>query len=167
MVTGLPASGKSTIARSLARHLDGSVLSTDRIRKCLLSRPVYTEEEKELVYTVMFMVAEHLLRRGSTVILDGTFYLRELRKKVYSLVSRTGASLVVVECTCPEDVVKRRLERRARRKGLSDADYEVYKKIKKVYEPIHRRHITVDTSHTLDRNVGEIIKNIRARRDMG
>jgi hypothetical protein len=157
LVTGLPATGKSTMARKLAGKLKGVVLSTDRIRKRLVSRPEYTRGEKEMVYRVMILIAEYLLRSGVTVVLDGTFYLRSLRKQVYSLSSRTGSRLLIVECSCPEEVVRRRLKRRLRRKSLSDADYGVYKKIKNVYEPLLRKHISVDTRKALDQNIEEVI----------
>jgi predicted kinase len=160
-VTGLPATGKSTIARKLAKKLRGTVLSTDKIRKRIISRPTYTREEKELVYRVMFLTAEYLLRSGATVVLDGTFYLRRLRKRVYSLAAKTRSRLVIVECTCPEEVIRRRMERRAGRTTLSDADYEVYKKIKQLYEPIQRGRITVDTSRPLRHTLAEVLSRIQ------
>lgn len=149
------------MARKLAKKLRGVVLSTDRIRKRIISKPTYTQEEKDLVYRVMLLTAEYLLRSGVTVILDGTFYLRSLRDKVYSLTTRTKSRLVIVECTCPEDVVRRRMERRAGRISLSDADYGVYKKIKAVYEPIRRSHITADTAKPLRQTLGEVLSHIQ------
>jgi len=85
LITGLPGTGKSTIAMHLARRLRATVLRTDVIRKQLFPQPKYTEEEKELVYKVTFLIAEYLLRAGKNVILDGTFYKRSLRQRVYQL----------------------------------------------------------------------------------
>jgi predicted kinase len=167
LVTGLPATGKSTIAKNLARKLRGTLLRTDRIRRRLLEKPSYTQEEKELIYRVMFLISEYLLRSGVTVVLDGTFYLRSLRRQVYSLAGKAKSRLVIIECVCPEYVVRRRLERRAMRRSLSDADYEVYKKLKAEYEPIRRRHIVVDTSKRLNQNLEEIMAGIGARTDRG
>lgn len=149
------------MARKLAKKLRGVVLSTDKIRKRIIKEPTYSKEEKELVYRVMLLTAEYLLRSGVTVILDGTFYLRSLRERVYSMASGTRSRLVIVECTCPEKVIKRRMERRQGKISLSDADYEVYKKIKAVYEPIRRSHITVDTSKSLSHTLDEVLTHIR------
>jgi len=163
LITGLPATGKSTIARNLAKRLRGVLLSTDRIRRQLLKEPRYTREEKELIYRVMFLISEYLLRSGITVILDGTFYLRSLRKQVYAAASKTKSRLVVVECVCPDRVIKRRMIRRSRRRrSLSDADYEVYKKLKAQYQPIRRNHIIVDTTKRLSQNLDEILRGLRA-----
>jgi hypothetical protein len=165
VVTGLPATGKSTIAKNLAKGLHGTLLRTDLIRKELLPRPSYTKEEKELIYDVMLLVARYLLRSGVTVVLDGTFYKRGLRGKVYAVAARTKSNLKIVECACPEHVIRRRMERRARRKRkLSDADYGVYKKIAAQFEPIRRKHIVVDTSMFLRQNVVEIMRKIRKDR---
>lgn len=149
------------MARKLAKKLGGVVLSTDKIRKRIIKEPTYTKEEKELVYRVMLLTAEYLLRSGGTVVLDGTFYLRSLRERVYSLASRMRSRLVIVECTCPEKVIRRRMGRREGRISLSDADYEVYKKIKAVYEPIRRSHITVDTSKALSHTLDEALTHIK------
>jgi hypothetical protein len=166
MVTGLPATGKSTIAKNLAKRLHGTLLRTDLIRKELLPRPRYTRKEKDLIYDVLLLVAKYLLRSGTTVVLDGTFYKRGLRKKVYAVASRTKSNLKIVECACPEHVIRRRMERRSKRKrNLSDADYSVYKKIASQFEPIRRRHIVVDTSMFLNQNIVEIMHKIRTDRD--
>jgi len=149
------------MARKLAKKLGGVVLSTDKIRKRIIKEPTYTKEEKELVYRVMLLTAEYLLRSGGTVVLDGTFYLRSLRERVYSLASRMRSRLVIVECICPEKVIRRRMGRREGRISLSDADYEVYKKIKAVYEPIRRSHITVDTSKALSHTLDEALTDIK------
>jgi predicted kinase len=50
----------------------------------------------------------------------------------------------IVECVCPEDIVIARLK--ARRHDYSDANFSVYKKMKRVYERVKEKHITVDTS---------------------
>jgi predicted kinase len=166
VVTGLPATGKSTIARNLAKRLHGTFLSTDLIRKKLLYRPRYTKEEKELIYAIMLLVARYLLLSGVTVILDGTFYKRSLRKRVYAVAARTKSNLKIIESACPEHVIRRRMKRRARRKrNLSDADYDVYKKVAAQFEPIHRKHIVVDTSMFLRQNLDEIVHKIRKDRD--
>lgn len=163
LVTGLPATGKSTIARNLARQLGGALLSTDRIRRRLLEKPSYTPEEKQLIYRAMFLVAEYLLRSRVNVVLDGTFYLRSLRREAYNLASSSRGRLVVVECVCPEEVVKRRLKMR-RGRSLSDADYQVYLKLKAEYEPIRRKHITADTSKPLRQSLREIMSAMNQNR---
>ena len=166
LVCGLPARGKSTVARNIAKKLKAVVLNTDIIRKQLFERPTYSSEEKRLVYRAMFLIAGYLLRSGLNVVLDGTFYRRALRKRAYSLAKKTDSPLGIVLTTAPEEVVKRRMARRKQRSfSASDADFEVYKKIRDQFEPLRRPHLKLDTSLPKRENFAETdayLKNFRA-----
>ena len=64
-LTGLPGSGKSTILQELSRILSESgieavTLSLDHIRKVITPEPKYTDEERDIVYRALVMMA-HLL----------------------------------------------------------------------------------------------------------
>jgi predicted kinase len=159
LVCGLPATGKSTVARDIARKLKAAVLNTDIIRKQLFRKPTYSSEEKRLVYRAMFLIAEYLLRSDRNVVIDGTFYKRSLRRRTHDISKRTGAKLAVIECRASEENIKRRMGRRAKRKSLpSDADYEIYKKIKTDFEPIRRKHLTLDTSKSRQNTLEEALR---------
>ena len=161
LVCGLPATGKSTVSRNIAGKLKATILSTDIIRKQLFSKPTYSSEEKRLIYKAMFLVAEYLLRSDRNVVLDGTFYKRSLRQKVYNVSKKTGSRLAVVECRATNNNIKRRMSRRSKRKNdLSDADYEVYKKIRGEFEPINRKHLVLDTSKSKQKNIEEISRHL-------
>jgi predicted kinase len=60
LFSGLPGVGKTLLANELAPLIKAIVLSTDKIRKDLISNPTYTEEEKELIYDVMLILAKYL-----------------------------------------------------------------------------------------------------------
>jgi hypothetical protein len=77
-------------------------------------------------------------------IIDATFNREKLRKEFRKKLERPNAHVHIVECICPENIIIRRLK--ARKKGYSDADFSIYKRMKKSYEPIREDHITVDTS---------------------
>ncbi|MEE9594323.1 MAG: AAA family ATPase [Candidatus Hydrothermarchaeales archaeon] len=162
LITGLPGTGKSTVANHLARRINARILRTDEVRKRLFAKPKYTEEEKEIVYKGLFLIAENLLRVKSNVVLDGTFYKRSLRKQIYRTATSTRSKLIIVECMASEEAIERRLRRRKKRKrgGLSDADEEVYHKIKKEYESIESEHIVLDTSRPLNETLNELYSSI-------
>ena len=46
MVCGYPGVGKTTLANELKPLISGVVLSTDKIRKELIDKPMYSEQEK-------------------------------------------------------------------------------------------------------------------------
>jgi predicted kinase len=161
---GLPGVGKTRLANELAPLIKAVVLSTDKIRKELIPKPTYTTEEKELIYDVMLLVARYLHNAaGINCILDGTFNTEKSRKKaIRKLASVSLDQIRIVECTCPEDIVISRLK--ARKGDYSDADVDVYMKMKQLYEPVKnknkQRHIVADTSRDPKINAEEIKSHI-------
>jgi hypothetical protein len=161
LITGLPGTGKSTVANRLAKRINARVLRTDEIRKRLFAKPKYTEEEKEIVYKTLFLIAENLLRARRNVVIDGTFYKRSLRRQIYRTAALRRSKLIIVECIASEEAIARRMKRREKRRiRLSDADFEVYKKIKREYEPIISEHIVLDTTRPLNETLNELYSNI-------
>ncbi len=159
IIAGLPATGKSTLAKKLAEKINAVVLNTDVIRKEMLPKPKYTEEEKRLIYNVLFLLTKYLLMNNINVILDGTFYKRSIRRKAYEIAEKLGKKIIIIECVCNEEVVKERLIKRSKERSISDADYEVYKKIKSQFEKILSKHIVVDTTKNVD--INDIVMKIK------
>lgn len=155
---GLPGVGKTRLANELAPLINAIVLSTDKIRKELITKPTYTKEEKELIYDVMLLVARYLHNEGGTnCILDATFNTEESRKNARKkLAGISPEQIYIVECTCPESIIISRLKER---KGdFSDADINIYRKMKQQYEPVKdkQRLIVADTSRDPKINAVEI-----------
>jgi predicted kinase len=166
LFSGLPGVGKTKLANELAPLIKAVVLSTDKIRKELISNPTYTEEEKELISDVMLLVARYFHNQaGTNCILDGTFNTKESRRKAKEkLESVSPEQIYIVECICPEDIVLSRL--RARKGDYSDANIDIYRKMKQVYEPVEEkeRHIVADTSLNPKINAEEIKSRILGER---
>ena len=146
IVCGLPGVGKTTFAKKLAPLINATVLSTDKIRKELISLPTYEKEERRLIYDVMVLSAKYLHNSGANCILDATFNREESRTEVKKKLRIQDREFFVIECTCPENIIISRLKER--KNDYSDAGVEVYQKMKKIYEHVKEKHITIDT--TLD-----------------
>lgn len=104
-ITGLPASGKSTIAGELVRELssrgvDAAVLESDALRRVLTPRPTYTEEERDIFYAAMAYIGELLTEHGVAVIFDATGHRRAYRDRARQQIGR----FVEVYVDCPLDV---------------------------------------------------------------
>jgi adenylylsulfate kinase len=104
-ITGLPASGKSTIAALLlrelrARGLDPEVVESDVLREIATPRPVYDEEERSAFYRLMAHVGERLVRHGVPVIFDATANRRAYREHARERIS----SFIEVFVDCPVEV---------------------------------------------------------------
>jgi predicted kinase len=155
---GLPGVGKTSLANELAPLINAIVLSTDKIRKEVISKPTYTNEEKRLIYDVMLLVARYLHdAAGINCILDATFNTEKSRRTaIEKLVNVSSDQIYIVECICPEDVVITRLK--ARKGDYSDADIDIYRKMKQLYEPVKEmeKHIVIDTSQDPKMNAEQI-----------
>ncbi len=139
----MPGVGKTSLAKELVKLLHAILLSSDKVRKELVDAPKYTIKEKERVYDVLFLLAKYLSSAGVDCVIDASFFKENLRRKALEKIGIPKKNVVMVECVCPEDVVISRIS--SRKKDYSDADVQVYKKIKKQYEPIKMNHITIDT----------------------
>jgi predicted kinase len=147
IICGLPGVGKSAIARDLATLIKGSVvLSTDKVRKELIPNPTYRKEERRLIYHVLSLIAKYLHSAGIDCIVDATFNRESSRKELREKLSLTSDQMCTVECICPEDIAIERLKNR--KNDYSDADISIYRKMRRIYEPVKEdKHvITVDTS---------------------
>lgn len=85
-ITGLPASGKSTVAAALKdqllhRGIDVAVLESDVLRRVLTPHPRYDEEERESFYKQMVFIGTLLSQHGVPVIFDATANRREYRDR--------------------------------------------------------------------------------------
>ena len=83
-LTGLPGSGKSSVAREAAARLKASglrvrVLELDEIRRVVTPSPRYTSDEREVVYRALAYMALLLYEEGVSVIIDATGHRRRFR----------------------------------------------------------------------------------------
>jgi hypothetical protein len=144
LVCGLPGVGKTTLSKEIAPLIDAIHLSTDKIRKQLIQKPTYHKQERELIYDVFILIAKYLHIAGKNCILDATFNKEKSRKDVQRKLALPSDQVFIVECVCPEDLVISRIE--SRKNDWSDADINIYHKMKEIYEPVRGKHITADTS---------------------
>jgi predicted kinase len=158
IVCGLPGVGKTTLVKDLAPRMRAVILSTDKIRKELISRPKYDWKERKLIYDILILFAKYLGKAGGNCILDATLIKKRSRQEIKKELDLITKDIHIIECVCPEDIIIKRLRRR--RNNYSDADISVYKKMKKIYEPVKEKHITVDTSKISKKDVIYIANQI-------
>jgi len=92
-ITGLPASGKSTLAAALKAQLTGrgvdvAVLESDELRKIFTPEPHYDEKERDAFYRQMVYIGVLLTRHGVPVLFDATANRRAYRDMARRQISR-------------------------------------------------------------------------------
>jgi aminoglycoside phosphotransferase family enzyme/predicted kinase len=174
---GLMGSGKSILAGALAKRAGLEVLRSDRIRKELVGiesttpaytaygEGLYTAERTEATYAQLFKRAESLLAEGHSVVLDASFQHLRHRTQARALAERIGAKFCVLECWCPEEELRRRLDARVARGGsVSDGRWELIDQQRRAFESLFEvppsQHLKVDTTQTSDRVVDAVLHQL-------
>ena len=107
-LTGLPASGKSTIAVALKPKLEeiGSVevLESDAVRRILTPHPTYSEAERDLFYRALAFMGAKLVSHGVMVIFDATANKRAHRDFARNMIPR----FIEVAVECPLELAMQR-----------------------------------------------------------
>lgn len=150
VMSGLPATGKSTVAGVLSKGLKAKHISTDKIRADLYPSEKYDRETKysdhakKKVYTLLYENAEGALDKGESVVMDGTF-LRNTRDGLLDLANNHNAQLVFVKTTCPEVEISRRMvNRKTHSDYFSEAYENVYEQMKTKLSSPDGRHLDIE-----------------------
>ncbi|MEW6067880.1 MAG: adenylyl-sulfate kinase [Nitrospirota bacterium] len=121
-ITGLPGSGKSTIANMLkSAHPEFVVLRMDEMRKIVTPDPTYSDLEREIVYRTIVYLAKKLTELGHDVIIDATGNLRKWRELARQLIPR----YIEIYLRCSLDIC---MQREKSRIETHKAPKDIYKK---------------------------------------
>jgi predicted kinase len=164
IVSGLPGTGKSYFCRRLAERLPSVTLESDALRRVLFNLPSYSLPESAQLFKAIRLLIEKLIKKGVSLILDATNLSERYRGYLYSIADRLEVKLVLVRVEAPASVVKERLRARLRNpEEKSDADWEVYQKMKPLVERITRKHYAVDTSRDIAPVLDKIMREVKSR----
>ena len=164
VVSGLPGTGKTYFCSKLAERLPFVTLESDSLRKTLFSSPSYSPQESNHLFQVCHLLIEKLLRKGIPLILDATNLSERYRERLYNIADRLDVKLILVRVEAPAEVIRERLK--ARQEGVnpeekSDADWEVYQRMKPAIQKIRRNHYAVDTSRDITPVLDKIIREVK------
>lgn len=181
LTAGLMGSGKSYQARHLAARLGAEVIRMDVIRKEMLNinpaerhhedfgQGIYSDDISRRTYDRAYELAELEIKSGKPVIIDASFKRRIERQKAFQMAQRLHIPFYIIECTCRDEIVKMRLEKRSQEKNnASDGRWEIYAAQKNDFDEINEaaadNYFKIDTSDNPEILRQEIIRKINLRR---
>jgi aminoglycoside phosphotransferase family enzyme/predicted kinase len=135
---GLSGTGKTTVTDALIGSLPAVRIRSDLERKRLhgldaharsgsrVAQDMYSEQATERTYAALLEAADGALAANLNVIVDAAFLSRRRRDEFGALARRRDAAFVIVQLEAPNDVLRSRIEARARRAAdASEADTAV------------------------------------------
>ena len=155
-MAGLPGTGKTTLARELARRTGGRVLSKDEIRHTLFeaSEIEYSYRQDDFCLQVMLETAAHLFQQDSNrlIFLDGRPFSRRYQiENVVTASTTLHQSWRIIECVCSEETAKSRIEEQSA-SGLhlaGNRNFQLYLDVRSRFEAIVLPKTVVDTGSPL------------------
>lgn len=164
-ITGLPASGKSSIVARLtpklqALGIEAEVLESDAVRRILTPSPTYSIEERDLFYRSLAFMGSRLLAHGVNVIFDATASRRAYREFAKTLMPQ----LLEVSIECPLEVCMQRDKKGTYRRGLEGKSATV-PGLQEPYEAPLSPDLAIDTTVvSSEAAAGQILALICSRR---
>jgi adenylylsulfate kinase len=147
-ITGLPASGKSTIVSALKPQLEGlgltvEVLESDEVRRVVTPTPTYSEAERDLFYRALAFTGQKLVAHGVTVVFDATANRRVYRDLARSAIPR----FIEVAVECPLTICTERDRKGTYQKGQRGESLTV-PGLQSPYEAPINPDLRIDTTTT-------------------
>jgi predicted kinase len=157
--------------------IGAEIIQSDAVRKEMLRIPasehrydefgqgIYSPDTSRKTYEKALEIALEKLKTDRAVIVDASYQSREERLLAFEAGRQAGADVYVVECTCPEEIIERRLNSRQSRGGdISDGRWEIFRAQKENYERIdeipERFHLAVDTSQAAEEIAVAVVRKM-------
>ena len=156
-LTGLPASGKTTLAHALRAQLAAAgtpavVLDGDELRGMLTPEPRYTAAERDWLYGVIADLATWLCRSGVNVLIAATANRRAYRDRARAQIDRFAE--VYVRCAA---AICRARDPKGLYRQAAAGTMDSLPGVGAAYEPPLAPEATVDTDHLLPDDAARMV----------
>ncbi|MEA5534739.1 AAA family ATPase [Crocosphaera sp. XPORK-15E] len=127
MMSGLSGSGKTTVAKYLAKQINAILIRSDAVRKHLAEIPlnqtgsddIYSQEMNQKTYDRLIELGQIVAKHGFSVILDAKFDRHIWREPVINWAKNHQIPLTILYCNAPQEKLSDRLSQRTG--DISDA----------------------------------------------
>lgn len=147
-LTGLPASGKTTLANLLAEELNRrdmqvQVLDSDKVREVLTPDPSYSADERDWFYQVLAFLGQLLVQNEVITIIAATAHRQVFRLRARDYLPE----LIEVYVRCPVKTCMERDQKGIYKKALGSKNMYL-PGVQELYEEPDAPAIIVDTEES-------------------
>jgi predicted kinase len=162
IISGLPVSGKSTLAEGIAKKIKLPLFSVDPIESSIIKSGIKRSFETGLAaYLIAEKLASEQLNSGLSVIIDAVNPVKEAREMWRNLSKKYHAELIVIECVLDNNLHKKRVESRIRNMpGIPEVTWKDVKKRQKKYLKWREKRLVLDTSNNHKINLNKALEYI-------
>ncbi len=161
IVSGLPGTGKSSLAEALGRHLNIPVFAKDWLEATLLRCELNpTPDGKSLGwagYELLTTLAERQFMLKQSVILDSVATTQKVRETWRGLAKQYHAAWLVIECVCSDESIQRaRLRQRQRGiPGWHELTWADVENVKRSFVPWEEERPVLDMMDSFESNLSQ------------
>lgn len=160
-LAGLPACGKTTIAKKLEKK-GFKNLSRDHFISSMFNPVNFSSrEQKDAAYKAMLVTAEDYLKKGENVVLDCPSFSQTWAVKMAQATAKkakTKFKLIYLECS--DDVAVKRIKS-AKNHIATDRTTKLYFEVKKRFQPIKIKYKKINTDRPTKETMKEVVKYLK------
>jgi len=162
-ITGLPASGKTTVARIVADKLRSmglkvEMLDGDEVRKWLSPEAGFTREDRERHLRRVAYVSKLLARNGVAVIASFVSPYRKIRSEIRQIIESENIPFIEVYAKCSLQKCIERDPKGLYKKALA-GEIKHFTGLDDPYEEPENPEVTLDTENTSPKENAEKLLN--------
>jgi predicted kinase len=165
--TGLPGTGKTSIAEAMARELGIPVFAKDWLEATLIRCELEPIDNSRGLgsagYELLTTLTEGQLRLGQSVILDSVASTLSIRAEWRALAQTYQAEWRVIECICSDEAAHRdRMKVRQRNiPGWYELDWSDVERVKAYYALWDEERLILDALNPLEDNIAAALQYLR------